>query len=76
MRARRREAAAPLSGSPVPASVIDAVIFDLDGVLIDSEQVWDTAREQLVRERGGPLARPRAAGHDGHELERVVAVHA
>jgi HAD superfamily hydrolase (TIGR01509 family) len=33
--------------------VIDAVIFDLDGVLIDSEQVWDTAREQLVRERGG-----------------------
>jgi HAD superfamily hydrolase (TIGR01509 family) len=33
--------------------VIDAVVFDLDGVLIDSEQVWDTAREQLVRERGG-----------------------
>ena len=33
--------------------MIDAVIFDLDGVLIDSEQVWDTAREKLVRERGG-----------------------
>ncbi len=33
--------------------MIDAVIFDLDGVLIDSEQVWDTAREHLVRERGG-----------------------
>jgi HAD superfamily hydrolase (TIGR01509 family) len=33
--------------------VIDAVIFDLDGVLVDSEQLWDTAREQLVRERGG-----------------------
>jgi HAD superfamily hydrolase (TIGR01509 family) len=33
--------------------VTDAVIFDLDGVLIDSEQVWDAAREQLVRERGG-----------------------
>src|SRR6266545_7902998 len=30
-----------------------AVVFDLDGVLIESEQVWDTAREQLVRERGG-----------------------
>ena len=28
-------------------------MFDLDGVLIDSEQVWDAAREQLVRERGG-----------------------
>jgi HAD superfamily hydrolase (TIGR01509 family) len=33
--------------------VIEAVVFDLDGVLIDSEQVWDAAREQLVRERGG-----------------------
>ena len=28
-------------------------MFDLDGVLIDSEQVWDAAREALVRERGG-----------------------
>jgi HAD superfamily hydrolase (TIGR01509 family) len=34
---------------PEPA----AVVFDLDGVLIESEQVWDAAREQLVRERGG-----------------------
>src|SRR5438874_1956202 len=33
--------------------VIEAVIFDLDGVLIDSEQTWNSAREQLVRERGG-----------------------
>jgi HAD superfamily hydrolase (TIGR01509 family) len=32
---------------------IDAVIFDLDGVLVDSEQVWDAAREALVRETGG-----------------------
>ena len=32
---------------------LDAVVFDLDGVLLDSEQVWDAAREQLVRERGG-----------------------
>jgi HAD superfamily hydrolase (TIGR01509 family) len=30
-----------------------AVAFDLDGVLIESEQVWDAAREKLVRERGG-----------------------
>jgi HAD superfamily hydrolase (TIGR01509 family) len=33
--------------------VIEAVIFDLDGVLLDSEQLWDEAREQLARERGG-----------------------
>jgi len=30
-----------------------AVVFDLDGVLVESEQVWDAAREELVRERGG-----------------------
>jgi HAD superfamily hydrolase (TIGR01509 family) len=33
--------------------VIDAVVFDLDGVLIQSEEVWDAVRERYVRERGG-----------------------
>ena len=32
---------------------IAAVVFDLDGVLVDSEQVWDDARRELVAERGG-----------------------
>lgn len=36
-----------------PGSVIDAAIFDMDGVLLDSERVWDEVREALVRERGG-----------------------
>jgi HAD superfamily hydrolase (TIGR01509 family) len=30
-----------------------AVIFDLDGVLMDSEQRWNGAKEALVRETGG-----------------------
>jgi HAD superfamily hydrolase (TIGR01509 family) len=34
-------------------SLIKAVVFDLDGVLIDSEHVWDEVREGLARERGG-----------------------
>jgi HAD superfamily hydrolase (TIGR01509 family) len=33
--------------------VIDAVIFDLDGVLLDTEELWDEVREGLTRERGG-----------------------
>jgi len=33
--------------------LIEAVVFDLDGVLLDSEQVWDGVREQLTKERGG-----------------------
>jgi HAD superfamily hydrolase (TIGR01509 family) len=37
----------------VQTGLIEAVIFDLDGVLIDSEQVWDDVRERLARERGG-----------------------
>ena len=30
-----------------------AVIFDLDGVLLDSERAWNEAKEALVRESGG-----------------------
>ena len=42
----------------VPANTIEpqgiaAVVFDLDGVLVDTEQVWDDVREQLAHERAG-----------------------
>ena len=33
--------------------MIDAVVFDLDGVIIQSEEVWNAAKEELTRERGG-----------------------
>jgi HAD superfamily hydrolase (TIGR01509 family) len=44
--------------------VIDAVVFDLDGVLLDSERVWDAAREQLAKERGGRW-------HDGAQQDMM-----
>jgi len=33
--------------------LIRAVVFDLDGVLVDSEPVWEQVRRGLVAERGG-----------------------
>ena len=33
--------------------MIAAVVFDLDGVIVDSEQVWDEVRERYTRESGG-----------------------
>jgi HAD superfamily hydrolase (TIGR01509 family) len=33
--------------------VIDAVVFDLDGVIVDSEQVWDDVRQVYTRKAGG-----------------------
>jgi HAD superfamily hydrolase (TIGR01509 family) len=47
MRARR--VGALCEAFPVPK----AVIFDLDGVLLDSEQLWNRAKEQLTRCSGG-----------------------
>ena len=33
--------------------MIEAVVFDLDGVLLDTEELWNEARLQIVEERGG-----------------------
>jgi len=32
---------------------VEAIVFDLDGVIIDSEQIWNRVRESLTKERGG-----------------------
>jgi HAD superfamily hydrolase (TIGR01509 family) len=55
--------------------VTEAVVFDLDGVLLDSEQVWDEAREQLATERGGrwhPGAQQDMMGMSSPEWSRYM----
>jgi HAD superfamily hydrolase (TIGR01509 family) len=39
-------------GDPASAA-LEAVVFDLDGVLVDSESVWDAARQEVVARTGG-----------------------
>ena len=55
--------------------MIEAFVFDLDGVLLDSEQVWDEAREQLANERGGrwhPNAQRDMMGMSSTEWSRYM----
>lgn len=33
--------------------MLQAVVFDLDGVLLDSEQLWDAARREVAAAKGG-----------------------
>ena len=32
---------------------VAAVLFDMDGLLIDTEPIWAAARERIAREHGG-----------------------
>jgi HAD superfamily hydrolase (TIGR01509 family) len=56
--------------------MIKAVVFDLDGVLIDSEPVWEQVRRGLVAERGGhwsPDAQRRIMGMSTPEWARYLS---
>jgi HAD superfamily hydrolase (TIGR01509 family) len=56
--------------------MIRAVVFDLDGVLIDSEPVWEQVRRALVAERGGhwaPDAQRRVMGMSTPEWARYLS---
>jgi HAD superfamily hydrolase (TIGR01509 family) len=53
-----------------------AVVFDLDGVLIDSEPVWERVRRELVAERGGrwaPDAQRKLMGMSTPEWARYLS---
>ena len=52
-----------------------AVVFDLDGVIVDSEHVWNEARMRLAEERGGrwhPGAQRAMMGMSSTEWSRYM----
>ena len=68
-RRRRREGddrgpRAAHRGQQGLSGAVDAVIFDLDGLLVDSEAVWDDVRKRFVEEQGGHW-------HDGAQRDMM-----
>ena len=56
--------------------MIEAVVFDLDGVLIDSEPVWEQVRRRVVAEHGGhwdPDTQDRLMGMSTGEWSRYLS---
>ena len=54
---------------------IEAVVFDMDGVLVDTEHLWDEVREALTREWGGrytPEAQEAMMGMSSREWSRYL----
>lgn len=56
--------------------MVDAVVFDLDGVLVDSEPVWEQVRRQYVADHGGqwqPDSQHRLMGMSTGEWARYLS---
>jgi HAD superfamily hydrolase (TIGR01509 family) len=57
------------------AARIEAVVFDMDGVLVDTEHLWDEVREELTEQWGGrytPEAQQAMMGMSSHEWSRYL----
>jgi HAD superfamily hydrolase (TIGR01509 family) len=55
-------------------SGLHAVLFDMDGTLLDSEKLWDVALADLAEELGGSLSGAARERMVGNALGRSVAI--
>jgi HAD superfamily hydrolase (TIGR01509 family) len=51
-----------------------AVLWDMDGTLVDSEKLWDVSLADLAVHLGGRLSAPTRAAMVGSSLDRTVAL--
>ena len=51
-----------------------AVLFDMDGTLLDSEKIWDIALDDLAHYLGGELSDPARRRMVGSSLARSIAI--
>lgn len=49
-----------------------AVLFDMDGTLVDSEKVWDIALKELARRAGGELSHAARMAMIGSNMSRTM----
>jgi len=51
------------------------IIFDFDGVIVDSEHVWREAEMEVFRRAGHQLTAEKVASNSGKKVEDLVAEH-
>jgi beta-phosphoglucomutase-like phosphatase (HAD superfamily) len=56
------------------AEVVRAVVFDLDGVLVGSEELWDVVRRGVAAEAGWPWPTGATRAMQGMSTGGVVGV--
>src|SRR6185312_3462341 len=53
---------------------LEAVLFDMDGTLLDSEKIWDVALDDLATWLGGELSTRARERMVGSSLARSIAI--
>jgi HAD superfamily hydrolase (TIGR01509 family) len=53
---------------------LEAVLFDMDGTLVDSEKIWDISLKELSHRLGGELSAPARASMVGANLARSIGI--